>query len=238
MNQYLERVMKTKILSLIILALALSSCGKDNKLPAVVGPIQSDPNAFTTGVLANGGLPQSKDSISFNHKKYFNSNGVNCSYIIKTDVLVTRATESFIRFKIKNETTRSERNSSYCPYTPSNMRGIQIKSMSTEQYIAEVTKKINASLNPSVYCSENSNWCASSTLIDKKEVTKYGIPAIYIEAEFQNKNGHAYVRKSYISTNSLLENVFEFEMTNTRTGERVDFKTLRPGPRRRRDQRN
>ncbi len=230
--------MKTKILSLIVLCLAFSSCGKDNKLPANMGPIASDPNAFTTGVLANGGLPQTKDSISFNHKKYFNSNGVNCSYIVKTDVVVTRATESFIRFKIKNQTTRSGRNSSYCPSSPGNMRDTQIRSMPTDQYIAEVTKKINASLNPSVYCSENSNWCSSANLIDKKEVTKHGIPAIYIEAEFQNKNGHAYVRKSYISTNSLLENVFEFEMTNSRTGERVDFKTLRPGPRRRRDQRN
>lgn len=225
--------MKTKIISIMVLTLALSSCGKDNKLSAPQGPVQSDPNAFTTGVLANGGLPQSKESISFNHKKYFNSNGVNCSYIIKTDVMVTRATESFIRFKVKNETKRSSRNSSYCPFTPGNMRDIQIKSMPTSQYIAEVTTKINSSLNPSVYCSENAVWCASSTLLDKKEVTKYGIPAIYVEAEFQNKNGHVYVRKSYISTNSLLENVFEFEMTNTRTGERVDFKTLRPGQRRR-----
>lgn len=230
--------MKTKILSIVVLALLLNSCGKDNKIAAPYAPVQSDPNAFTTGVLANGGLPQAKDSISFNHKKYTNTNGVSCSYIVKTDVVVNRANDNFISFKIKNETQRSNRNSSYCPYAPTNMRDTQIRSMPTSQYIAEVTAKINSSLNPSVYCSENSSWCASSTLLDKKEVTRSGIPAIYIEAEFQNKNGNAYVRKSYISTNSLLENVFEFEMVNTRTGERVDFKTLRPGPRRDRNRRN
>jgi uncharacterized lipoprotein YehR (DUF1307 family) len=229
--------MNTKVLSILILTVVLSGCGKNNKLVSPQTPIQSDPNAFTTGVLANGGLPKSKETISFDHKKTINSNGVRCSYIIKTDIMVTWATDTFIRFKTKNETKRSSGNSSYCPFVPGNMRGVQIKFMPTSEYISQVTKKINSTLNPAVFCSENANWCSSSSLIDKREVTKYGIPAILVEAKFQNKNGHAYVRRSYISTNSLLENVFEFEMKDTRTGERLDFKTLRPGPHRR-DRRN
>lgn len=225
--------MKLRTIGLSLLALLLVGCGKDNKVTNVPNQNQNT-DAFTTGVLANNGTPKTKDSISFNQKKFFTSTrNTKCSYIIDTSVVVLRANGNNLRLKINNKSTSGRRNSTYCPYTYPNMRNVRYANITMNQFIAETKTKLNKALNPNVFCSENRTWCNSARLIEKKDVTKYGIPSVYVEAEYSSKNGNFYNRKTYISKVSLLQNAYEYNMVNIRTGEKVAFKRLKPSSRRR-----
>lgn len=229
--------MKTSTIGLSLLALLLVSCGKDNKVSSVPNN-GSNTDAFTTGVLAKNGTPKTKDSISFNQKRYLNNNtNRRCSYIIKTDVLVVKADSNNIRLRIKNKSTGGTTNSTYCPYTHPQMRTHQTQNVSVTQFINKTKVALNKGLNPNIFCSENKDWCTNYRLIQKKDITKYDIPSVFVEAEYHSKGGHIYNRKTYISKVSLLQNVYEYEMTNVRTREIVDFKRIKPKNTRRRPRR-
>ncbi len=220
--------MKKHILGLTVLALMLSSCGKDNKVVTVPNN-NSNANAFTTGILANGGMPKTKDSVRFQQKKTYKTAGnIRCSYIIDTGIVVVNNQNDRIRLRVNNRSVRASRNSSYCPSFHPTMRETQVAIITTNEFIEQTTKKIRMALDPSFFCLEKADWCAGAILLEKKDVVHNNKEALYVEAEFQNKNGHIYKSKSYISKTSLLENVYEFELINVRNGRRIDFKTPKP----------
>jgi len=225
--------MKKNILGFTVLALMLSSCGKDNKVVTVPNN-GNDANAFTAGILANGGMPQVKDSVRYQQKKNYKAAGnMNCSYIVDTGVVVVSNQNEKIRLRIKNTSVAASRNSSYCPSFHPTLRNNRVSVLSTNDFVEKTTKKIKMALDPAFFCQEKSNWCASAVLLDKKDVVHNNKEALYVEAEFQNRNGRIFRSKSYISKTSLLENVFEYELINVRTGHRLDFKTPKPDRRRR-----
>jgi PBP1b-binding outer membrane lipoprotein LpoB len=226
--------MRKYLLAITALTLFATGCGKDNEV--TVTPNQnSNANAFTAGIIAQGGMPKTKDSISFNQKKHYRTVGnFRCAYRIETDVVVTRVNNNNLRLRVKNESQGGRRNSTYCPYYHPTMRDLRYQSMTKNEFVQKTTQKINSALNPSVYCAEKKEWCVNFRTLQKTDTTKHGIPAILVEADFQHRNGDLLKRKVWVSKVSLLHNVFEIEMTNVRTGEIVDYKRLKPNRRDRR----
>ena len=229
--------MKTKILGLTVLSLLVASCGKENKVSAVPGT-GSSTDAFTAGIVAQHGLPQKKDSIRYEYKKRIKTrDNLRCSYIVDKKIVVQRNDGANLKFRVSTSSIGANRNSVYCPFQLPNQRRNEISTVTHADYIKQTSESLNKALNPGVYCQANSSWCSHAFLLMQQDVTHHGIAAVLIEAEFHNKNGHIYNKKSYVSKTSLLQGVFEYEMRNTRTGRRVKYKTLKSNNRRRRPRR-
>lgn len=219
--------MKKLLMGMTAIVLITTGCGKDKNSVSIPNE-GSNANAFTANIMAQGGMPKTKDAVSFNQKKFYRTVGnFKCAYRVETDVVVTRANQNNIRLRVRNESNQGRRNSAYCPTYHPTMRETRTQAMTMNEFVQRTTQKINSALNPNVFCAEKRDWCSNFRLIQKTDTTKHGIPAVLVEAEFQNRNGHIYNRKVWISKVSLLQNVFEMEMVNVRTGEIVDFKRLK-----------
>lgn len=209
---------------ILISLLILTSCGSGKEGNIVSGNQLLDTNAFVGEILKQRGLPKDGETVSYTMPGFHDlADGKECLYHVDSDITYN-LNGNIVRLTNNKTAVPYKKNPLNCPSTIPNFQSYKTQEMTTEKFLEGTTNWLNKTLNPSEYCKKK-KWCTSSRLINRTSVSYKGINSLFVKFEIKSKSGKTYTNKSWISKESLLQGILEYDIS-TKNGNRwLDYKT-------------
>jgi hypothetical protein len=148
-----------------------------------------------------------------------------CLYFVDFTLKVESQSEEKLKFSYSLTSQGFKNNPAECASQLPNLKYPKTEEYSPADYISHKKKQLREAFSPSAWCSLRA-WCRSGELVRVEEQTYKGIRAKYIEARITATDGTVYIKKDWVSMESLLQGNFEFDITRADGSAFLDFKTM------------
>jgi hypothetical protein len=211
------------------------ACGSDeesNQTHSGNATHPMDAANFVDQVLGNAGFPKNGETVKFTFPSFYVPDpSTECMY--HSDVTlrarVPRSGESIVlRTRIHSRPFLG--NPEQCPYRHPEVRGLKVERFAPGDFLAAKRDEFASLFTPSLFCTQQASLCQAAQLTRQEEVTHQGVRALYLETEFTSPAGETFVRRSWISRDSLLLGHFAFEIRKVSNGAVLDYRDYIPAP--------
>lgn len=212
---------------LALLTFSFFGCVKsDNSSDKTTPPPKPINEEVVEKISNEAKLPDLGDFKIFEFSDYYAlSNDITCEYRITEKITVSQLSDTSIEQTYDRKNEALQENPKDCPSKHPDFLEHETMSWGLGQYAQMKTEYIKKILDP-VKFQENREWVQSARILTSQELNYKNLRTQLVEMEIISKKGFKYLRKQYISLDSLFLARFELLFTRIDKNSTVDYQVM------------